>query len=726
MMRLFLLAMLTFMSFGLQAQNGSKALTLEGIVDGDFREKQMDAMTFMSDGVHYAQLVDGNKIIQYDLMTGNQSSVLLSSDRLNWKGDIAGFSFSDDNNFILFYTDKEQIYRHSYKARYYLYDVRLKQLLPIADEEFIRAAILSPDASKVAYVKNNNIFIYHSGFKTTRQITDDGAVNSVINGVPDWVYEEEFATDRMLEWAPDSRFLAWVRFDESQVPEYSFPLYQQEKGLVENGYLDRYVYKYPKAGAKNSKVSVHIFDYNNKVSRVMKVGDENEDIYIPRIFWTKNADQLGIARLNRHQNDLQILFANPKSGISTIIISEQNERYIDQQSYSNIYFLNDAEHFVYQSEKDGFNHLYLYALSGRLVKQLTTGSYDVTAFYGYDTKAKKYYFQAAKKSPLEREVYSLDAKNKIECITPVAGTNAIQFSPNFSCSFRSYSSVDVPLNVRVFDKKENVLYTVVDNKELKEELENSLFAYKTFMKVVNENGDTLNGWMVKPLAFDAAKQYPVIMTQYSGPGSQQVSNKFAFGWEYYLSQLGYVVVCVDGRGTGFRGEEFKKCTYLQLGRYESDDQIAVAKYLAQLPYIDGHRIGIWGWSYGGFMSSLCMSRGDGIFKAGIAVAPVTHYKFYDSIYTERFMRTPQENEAGYNDYSPLMLADKLQGHLLLCHGTADDNVHYQNTIEYVEALVQANKQFEMQIYRNRNHSIYGGNTRMHLYQRFVNFFQQNL
>lgn len=716
--------LLALFSLTIQAQNGKKELKLEDIVAGKFAQKRLPSMTFMADGAHYARLEDGNRIVKYAISSGKEVDVVLSPDRLSWEGNIAGFSFSEDNNFLVFYTSREKVYRHSFDAKYYFYDIRLKRLTAVADGEMLRAVTLSPDAKKLAYVKDNNIYVYHTGFKTIRQVTEDGEFNKVINGIPDWVYEEEFSCNRLMEWSPDSRFLAWIRSDESEVPEFSFPLYKDH--ALQVGYMDKYVYKYPKAGAINSKVEAYVFDYTNKVSRKMKVDTDSEEVYLPRVFWSKSSDKLGIARLNRHQNNLQILFANPKSGVCTIIINEENDRYIDQQSYSNIAFLDDGLHFVYQSEQDGFNHLYLYTVAGRMVKQLTKGDYDVTAFLGYDAKARKYYYEAAKKSPLEREVYSLNSKSYVQCITPLAGTNSVIFSSNFLYSIRSHSSSQKPFHASVYDKKGAQMYSVVDNEALEQKLVQYKFTPREFFTVVNENGDTLNGWMVKPLNFDENTAYPLLMTQYSGPGSQQVANSFAFAWDSYLAQEGYMVVCVDGRGTGFRGQEFKKCTYLNLGQYESDDQIAVAKHFGALPYVDANRIGIWGWSYGGFMSSLCLSRGNGVFKAGIAVAPVTHFKFYDTVYTERFMRTPQENPDGYNNYAPLMLADKLQGNLLLCHGTADDNVHYQNTVDYAEALVQAGQQFDMQIYRNRNHSIYGGNTRQHLYARFVKFLNDNL
>ena len=708
---------LMFAFTSVQAQNGSKQLSLNQIVDGEFVQKTIPEMVFMADGLHYAQIVNGDKIVKYSLKTGKEVEDIMTPKFLKWQGRIAGFELSKDNNFILIWTDKKPINRHSYKARYYFYDIRLKRITPIAEEAYLMAATMSDDYSKIAYVKENNIFIYHTGFKTNRQITEDGEVGKIINGVPDWVYEEEFSTRQMMQWSPDSRFLAWVKFDETNVSDFSFPLYGE-------GEISQYSYKYPKAGTENSKVSAHVFDYENKVSRMMKI--EGEDFYLPRIFWTKSAEKLGIARLNRHQNNLQILFANPKSGLCSPIINEKNDRYIDQQSYSDIIFLNDGEHFVYQSEKDGYNHLYLYNMSGRMVRQLTSGEFDVTRFYGYDAVARKYYYQAAKKSPLEREVYSINSKFIHESVNKTAGTNNIVFSPNYAYSIRSYSSLLQPQFADVYENKKNTkLYNYFNNNELKAELANYAFEEKRFFDFVTERGDTLNGWMVNPQNFDSSKKYPVLMIQYSGPGSQSVTNNYSFGWEYYMSSLGYVVVCVDGRGTGARGQEFKKCTYSQLGKLEAEDQISTAKYLAKLPFVDGDRIAIWGWSYGGFMSALSMSMSN-VFKAGIAVAPVTNLKFYDTAYSERFMRTPQENPDGYNNYSPLRLADKLEGRLLLVHGTADDNVHYQNTIEYADALVEAGKQFEIQTYRNRNHNLNGGNTRRHLYARFVDFLERNL
>ncbi|MDA3853950.1 MAG: DPP IV N-terminal domain-containing protein [Bacteroidales bacterium] len=464
MMRRMVLALMALVMWSAYAQNGGNSIELNNVVDGIFKQETLPSMTFMADGEHFAKLEDGKRIVQYSIETGEEVGVMLSPDRLTWEGDIEGFSFSEDNNYILFYTDKEQVYRHSFDARYYLYSFRMKQLVAIAEGEKLRAAVLSPDAKKLAYVKDNDIYVYHTAFKSNRQVTEDGEINKIINGVPDWVYEEEFSCNRLMEWSPDSRFLAWVRFDESAVPEFSFPWYE-DAGL-ENGYLDRYVYKYPKAGAKNSSVSAHVFDYENKVSRKIKVDTETEEVYLPRIFWSKSAEKLGVARLNRHQNDLQILFANPKSGICTIAVSEKNERYIDQPSYTALTFLDDGLHFVYQSERDGYNHLYLYTMAGRMVKQLTQGDFDVTAFYGYDADTKTYYYQAAKKSPLEREVYSLNAKKGETCITPNTGTSTILFSPKFLYSIRSFNSATQPYYAKVYDKKSVELYTVVDNDEL--------------------------------------------------------------------------------------------------------------------------------------------------------------------------------------------------------------------------------------------------------------------
>jgi dipeptidyl-peptidase-4 len=473
-------------------------------------------------------------------------------------------------------------------------------------------------------------------------------------------------------------------------------------------------------------VSVLSYELATDKTRTMDIGTET-DMYIPRIYFTQDPSKLAIMRLNRHQNKLDMLFANPSTGQSKTIYSEENKYYIDEQQYEAVQFLSDQKHFCLTSERDGWNHIYLYDMEGKLVRQVTSGNWDVTDFMGYDAATKRFFYVAAETSPLRREVYSitLDGKKKMK-LTSEPGTNSPTFSTNFNYFINNYSSATTPLQVTLNDANGNLIRTLEDNSALIDKLAYYKYNEKEFFTFTTPQNVMLNGWMIRPVGFNPDKKYPVLMVQYSGPNSQQVVDSWSMGWNEYMAQQGYIVACVDPRGTGARGEEFRKMTYLQLGKYETIDQIEGARYLGGLPYVDKDRIGIWGWSYGGFISCSCMVKGNGVFKAGIAVAPVTNWRFYDNIYTERYMRTPAENAKGYDDNSPLYFADNLQGHFLICHGTADDNVHTQNTFEFTEKLVQANKQFEMQLYTNRNHNIRGGNTTIHLYTRMTDFLKTNL
>ncbi|MFC0876076.1 S9 family peptidase [Saccharicrinis sp. FJH2] len=697
-----------------------------------FYQKDIKDIHSLNDGQYYTVLENGQQIVKYSYKTGEKIEVvfdvnaeLLQDARLR---SISGYAFSNDEKLILVYTNKKQIYRRSYTAEYWVYNIRRKRIEAVEPGKRQQMATFSPDGNRIAFARDNNLYLKDLRFGTILQITDDGERNKIINGIPDWVYEEEFEFNKAFEWSPDGQFLAYIKFDESDVKEYSFPVYKGSHPSHDENelYPGQYVYKYPKTGEKNSVVSVHVYNTSNRVTHEMKVTDE-KDIYFPRIRWTATSEYLAVLKLNRHQNELELYLANPKSGVCRMIMKDTNDRYIDEINLDYLSFLPDNEHFVFVSEKDGWNHLYLYRNDGTEVRKLTNGKWDLTKYYGFDSKRNLFYYQAAAVSPLQREVYAVDIKAKK--VIPVAvqkGTNSADFSADFSYFIKKFSSAQTPRIVSVCDYKGSELRALEDNKALVNRLKKYQTSSKEFFSFKTTEGVSLNGWMIKPVNFDPNVKYPVLMIQYSGPGSQEVLDQWEFGWEQYLTSQGYLVACVDGRGTGARGEEFKKCTYLNLGKLESMDQIEAAKYVGSLPYTDPAKIGIWGWSYGGFMSALCMSRESGVYRMGIAVAPVTHYKFYDSIYTERFMRTYGENPNGFDNNSPLMLADKLEGDLLICHGTADDNVHYQNTIEYAEALVQANKQFEMQVYNNRNHSIYGGNTRNHLYHRMFNFMERTL
>lgn len=576
----------------------------------------------------------------------------------------------------------------------------------------------SPDGRMCAYVRDNNIWLKKFDYDTEVQVTKDGEINKILNGITDWVYEEEFSVTNLMAWSPDSEYLAYVRFDETEVPEYSMQMYG--KGL----YPDYYNYKYPKAGQKNSKVTVHSYSVATKDIKELKI-PASGDFYIPRIAFTTHPDQLAVLTLNRQQNVFDMYYVNPKSGVSKLLLRDENKSYVDSDWLTSIHF--DANGFSYVSEQDGYSHVYLYSPTGVMQRQVTKGNWDVTKLLGVDETTRTIYYQSAEESPLRRGIYKIDAKGVKTKLSAEEGMNNAAFSDNFAYFVNTYSNANMPARITVNETKtKKPLRTLVDNADLKNKLADYSFAKKEFMKVNTASGYELNAWMVKPVNFDASKKYPVLMVQYSGPNSQQVLDQYSFDWEQHLANNGFIVVSVDGRGTGARGEAFRKCTYLRMGELESNDQVEAAQALGKLPYIDKNRIAIWGWSFGGYTTLMSMSVGNGTFKAGIAVAPPTDWKYYDSVYTERFMRTPQENFEGYAATSPLRKAKDLQGKLLLVHGTADDNVHFMQTMEYQNALVEANKQFQMQIYMDKNHGISGGNTRYHLYTLMSDFLLKNL
>lgn len=725
--------LLLFIIFSVLSFGQTKNIELEDFTrKGTFQPKSIAGLQSMNDGRYYTTLEDdGTKIVKYSYKTGKKEEVIFDIGNLKRNPDsvkhITDYEFSPDETKILVYNDVERIYRRSFLARYYVYDRRYRELIPIADEGKQQVPAFSPNSQMVAYVKDNDIYLKKLRFGTTSAVTDDGEKNRIINGIPDWVYEEEFGYNRAFEWSPNSEDLAFVRFDESEVKQYSFPLYkgmypQKEEYAL---YPGRYEYKYPKAGEENSKVSVHVFNVKNRTTKTMDVGNL-ENAYVPRLRWTNDPDKLGIIKLNRLQNELELYLANPASGVSNVLLTVREEKYIAENVLDNIRFLPDGEHFVYVGQEDGYNHIHLYSMAGIKIRQITSGSWDITDFYGYDANNEAFFFQAAKESPLQREIYSVDLKGEdLQRLTPAKGYSSAKFSSDFAYFINAWSSSSEVPQIAVYENDGDLVRVVEDNSSLKEKLFEYEIPQKEFFTFETSEGVELNGYMIKPVDFDESMQYPVLMSQYSGPGSQEVLDRWQMNWEQYLASNGYLVVSVDGRGTGARGEEFLKTTYLELGRYESDDQIETARYLGSLPYVDASRIGIWGWSFGGYMSSICLSKSD-LFKVGIAVAPVTNWRYYDTIYTERFMRTPQMNPKGYDDNSPINMAGDLSGKLFLIHGSADDNVHFQNTMEYAEKLIQAGKQFDMFVYPNRNHSIYGGNTRHHLYDMMSRYIFNNL
>lgn len=732
MKKLFVLFYALMCLVTLQAQK----VTLQDVANGTYRAQSIQGLKPMLDGEHYTQISkDHKRIVKYSFKTGKEVATIfdVATARNHKLKSFDNYIMSPDESLILIQTETKPIYRRSFTAIYYIYNVRNRTLEPLSNNGPQQVPLFSPDSHQIAFVRNNNIYLIKLLFGNSEsQVTKDGEYNKVLNGIPDWVYEEEFSYNRAFDFSADSKMIAYVRFDESQVPMYSFPWY---KGMAPEKteyttYPGSYDYKYPKAGVVNSKVSVHSFDIKSRVTRKMELPVDS-DGYVPRIKFTDDPEKLAIMTLNRHQNRFDLYMANPRSAICKVAIRDEAGQYIKEQAYSDITFY--PEHIVMMSERDGYNHLYLYTIGGNLVKQITKGKFEVKDFLGWDQKANVFYYTSNEGSPLRTAVYKIDGKGKKTKLSTRTGTNNALFSKNLNYYINTYSSAQTPTLITLNNNKGQEMVTLLDNKKLKSKTAQLNMPTKEFFSFKTSEGAELNGWMMKPANFNPSKKYPVIMHQYSGPGSQQVLDKWGIGsfgdggmFEAVMCDKGYIMVCVDGRGTGGRGAAFEKCTYLSIGVKEATDQAEAAKYLSTLPYVDGSRIGIWGWSYGGYNTLMSMSEGSGAFKAGVAIAAPTDWRFYDSVYTERFMRTPKENGDGYQASSAINRASKLKGKLLLIHGSADDNVHLQNFMEYSEALVQANIQFDTQIYTNRNHSIFGGNTRNHLMNRVANFFLQNL
>ena len=718
----YLLLFVLLIATNLKAQ---EKITLDEIWGGAFRTKGMDELNAMKATNQYTVLnfdraSRSSQIDLYDFATLEKERTLFSSKDFPQLQGIDSYTFNTKENQILIANSSEQIFRYSAVSDYFLYDIASKSLTKIAEYK-IQEPTFSPDGTKIAYAYQNNLYVYEIASKKTQQITTDGKKNSIINGITDWVYEEEFGFVRAFDWNATGTKLAYIKFDESQVPEFSMDLYN--RGL----YPAQEVFKYPKAGEKNAVVSLHLFDVTFNTTQTVNLSNYN-DFYIARIQWTNDANVLSAQVLNRHQNNLDLLFIDGNTATSKVVLNEKDKAYVDVTD--NLTFLKDNS-FIWTSEKSGFNHIYHYDKTGKLKKQITTGNWEVTAYYGFDEKSGMVYYQSVENGSINRDVYAINSsgKNK-KRLTTAVGTNRATFSPNFQYFINSFSSATkAPMFTLNDSKTGNVIKTIVSNEALEQKLAKYDIAPKEFTTITTEKGHTLNAWFIKPKDFDPNKKYPVFMYQYSGPGSQQVANQWNGTNDYWfmmLAQQGYIVACVDGRGTGYKGAEFKKCTYKELGKFEVEDQIDAAKLIGNYSYVDKSRIGIFGWSYGGFMSSNCILKGNDVFKAAIAVAPVTSWRYYDSIYTERYMQTPQENASGYDDNSPINHVSKLNGNYLLIHGTSDDNVHVQNTMVMIEALVQANKQFDWAIYPDKNHGIYGGKTRLQLYTKMTNFIKEKL
>lgn len=715
--------------------SASEKLDLKTITSGKLAAQRMSGLIPIDGTDQYARIVDdGKKIVQYSFKTGKETAVLFDAEHTQGEKveSVDGYIMSPDGRRMLIQTKTKYIYRRSFTAVFYIYTIQSRKLERLSDGGPQQVPTWSPDGTQVAFVRENNIYLVKLLYDNSEsQVTKDGKFNEIINGVPDWVNEEEFEFNKALCFNADGTMICWIKYDERDVKEYSLQMFRGMKPSHEEYavYPGSYSYKYPKAGEDNAKVSAWSYDIKSHQTYKLDV-PLDKDGYLPRILPTTDASKILVYAMNRHQDQLNIYTVNPRSTIAQLLIKESVPKYVKEE------VLNSAvvgdSHLLLPSDRDGYMHLYVYNMNGTMERKVGDGNYDITAVYGYDEATGDVYYQAASLNPHDRQVFVSHKNEKTERLTDQKGWNSAFFSGDYKYFINTWSDKDTPYVYTVRDNKGKVLSTPVDNKELRDKLSAYPISKKEMFTFTSSEGVELDGWMIKPTDFNPQKKYPVILFQYSGPGSQQVVDSWNIGsmgqgglFDHYLAQEGFIVVCVDGRGTGARGAEWEKCTYQMLGNLEAKDQVETALWLGKQSYVDKDNIGIWGWSYGGYCTLMSMSEGRGVFKAGVAVAPPTDYRFYDSIYTERFMRTPKENPTGYND-NPVTRAEKFHGALLLCHGLADDNVHPQNTFEYTEALVQADKDFTMNVYTNRNHSIYGGNTRNHLLRQISQFFINHL
>ena len=703
-----------------------KKITLEDIwLNNTFETSSLEAFHSMKNGDFYTVLNHnsyGTYMDKYDYKTLEKIETIVLGKDLEKIKYFEDYAFNNDETKLIIGVDLEPIFRRSKKGLYYVYDIPNKKL-DIISERSIQEPTFSPDGHKIAYVHENNLYVKDLKTRETIQITQDGKKNSIINGITDWVYEEEFSVVRAFDWNASSNQLAFLRFDETEVPQFSMDVYGD--GL----YPAQQTFKYPKAGEKNSKVKLLVYNLSKKKKTEVDLKSFTP-YYIPRIQWSQDEDQLVITTINRHQNNLNLISFSPSQNETRLLLNEQDAAYLDIDD--DLTFLHDNS-FIWSSDRSGFNHLFHYDSKGNLKNQITNGAWQVTQYYGFDKKAKKIFYQSTEEGSINRSIYSIDLSGKKKKkLSKQLGINSAEFSNSFNYFVNTYSSATIPTTYTLVDAKSGEeLKEIKNNLQLIETHKEYSLPEKEFSTLKTKNGE-FNMWMIKPTNFDPNKQYPLLMFQYSGPGSQSVANRWNNPWRHdywhlMLSQKDYIIVCVDGRGTGFKGRDFEKVVYKELGKYEIEDQIEAAKELGKNSFIDENRIGIWGWSYGGFMSSLAITKGADIFKMAIAVAPVTSWRYYDTVYTERYMRSPQENASGYDDSSPLNFVELLKGDYLLIHGTGDDNVHVQNSMQMINALVKANKEFDFFAYPDRAHGIYKGeNTRLHLFKKMTTFIDRSL
>ncbi len=700
--------------FSVFTLNSAQEITLNKIHSGYYRTEFIYGINSMNDGEHYTVL-EKDGIVKYSYKTGKKIETILEA-------KIQDYTFSHDESKVLVLNEQQPIYRHSFLGKYHVVNLSKNgKITALNNGNWVQEPKFSPDGRFVAFISGNNLYYQDLSSEKITQITFDGEKNKIINGLADWVYEEEFGHADMYQWTKNSESLVFVKFDESQVKEMNMQVFNG------NLYPQDFHFKYPKAGEENSKVSVYAYDL--KLNKSTQINLANfEAYYIPQVFQTAQPNEIAIATSNRHQNKLEIIKINTKNHSTKKILTETDAAWIETDNLS-LEFLEDNS-FLWASERDGFRHFYWYTPDGKLKKQITKGNWEITDYYGFSPKNSEILVQTTEKGSTNRVVSKINIKTgKKQIVSELNGTNNADFSKSFQYFINTHSSAEQPNTYTLRDFNGKTLRELQNNNSALKKLQSDGFAAKEFFQIPNKNGDQMNAWMIKPKDFSPNKKYPVLMYQYSGPGSQQVSNAWDGRntiWFNLLAQKGYIVLCVDGRGTGYRGTKYKKATYKNLGKYEIEDQIAAAQWIGSQSFVDAGRIGIFGWSFGGYMASLAMTKGADVFKVGIAVAPVTTWRYYDTIYTERYLQTPQENPQGYDENSPINFADLMKGKFLLIHGTADDNVHYQNAVEMAEVLIQKNKEFEFMTYPDKNHGIYGGNTRLHLHQKMTDFILNNL
>jgi dipeptidyl-peptidase-4 len=706
----------------IEETNGTEMLKLEDIFGSPkFFAKSESELRSLKDGEHYTNVDDKNNIIKYEYKTGNAVDTIVKEETLAFKSGKMDFSFDEyvfnkDENKILLSTETESIYRHSTKSNYYVYDLSTQKITAVSGNGKQMYATFNGSGDMVAFVRDNNLYLKNLKTGEEKALTDDGKKNEIINGATDWVYEEEFSFDRAYQWNASGTKIAYYKFNEKNVNEFTLQYF-------DSLYPRNETYKYPKAGEENSKVDIFTYDVTTWVTKKMDIGKDYE--YIPRIKWTQDDNQVCLFKMNRQQNKLELMLCDATTGKSNVLLHEENKTFIEIND--DLTFLTNKQNFIWTSTSSGYNHIYLYKMDGTLDKQITSGNYDVTEYYGYNPSTKTFYYQSAEVSPMERQIYSMTIDGKKNLLSMPTGTNAANFSSGYKYFVNTYSASAIPTQCSVYSIAGKSLRVLEDNAGVKSEMKKYNLSKQEFFNFTTSENISLNGWMIKPINFDAAKKYPVLVFVYGGPGVQTVKNSWGssnFFWFEMLAQKGYVVVSVDNRGTPGRGLEFANSVYRNLGHNEVNDQIELAKYLQKQSYVDAHRIGVYGWSYGGYMSSLLMTKGADYFKTGIAVAPVTNWRFYDSIYTERYLFTPQDNPRGYDDNSPINFADKLKGKYLLIHGLTDDNVHFQNAAHMVNTLVKSKKQFDSFYYPNRAHGLAGA--RLHVHSMMTDYILKNL